>query len=64
VEKVERREEWRKREKQGEGRKRAEAKKQAAGKPPAPKPALPLSEELKERIFNEFEPYRHQETRP
>ena len=64
VEKVERREEWRKREREAEGRKRAEAKKQAAGKPPAPKPALPLSEELKERIFNEFEPYRHQETRP
>ena len=68
VEKVEEREEWRKKEKAREAqeKKRAEPKKQAASKasPPAPKPPLFLTEEIKERIFNEFEPYRHQEALP
>jgi len=66
VEIVQEREAWRKREKEIEEKKRAEVKKQAASKPhpPVSKPALSLSDELKERIFNEFEPYRHQEPLP
>ena len=66
VEKVEKREEWRKKEKEAEEKKRQEVKKQAATKAPSPSPktVLPLTEELKERIFNEYEPYRHQEALP
>ncbi len=63
MEKVKEREEWRKKAKEAEEKKREEARKQAARKTalPASKPVLPLTEELKERIFNEFESYRRQE---
>jgi hypothetical protein len=63
VEKVEKREEWRRRERGAGEKKRAEAPKQAASKPPssARKPDLPLTAELRERIFNEYEPYRGQD---
>jgi hypothetical protein len=58
--KVEKREEWRKREKEAEEKKKAEARKRAAVKP-RPAPAVVLTKELQKRIFNEYEPYRHQE---
>jgi len=66
VEKVAEREDWRKREKSREvqEKKREDPKKKTVTKasPPPTKSSFFLTDEIKERIFNEFEPYRHQKT--
>jgi hypothetical protein len=66
LEKVKEREEWRKKEREAEERKRTAAQKQASSRPPsaALKRAFSLTEEIKERIFNEYEPYRHRQGLP
>lgn len=66
LEKVKEREEWRKKQKEAEEKKREEAKKQAAAKasPAALKQTTPLTDDLRGRILNEYEPYRHQRDLP